>query len=79
MALLPTAFRFQAGPVSKATSSSKAKAARIGSLRSSAARPDLKQIYEWLDDNDALVIKADNKPELIVLDLGDFFDLLAGK
>jgi len=38
-----------------------------------------KQIYEWLADNDALVIKADNKPELIVLDLGDFFDLLAGK
>lgn len=38
-----------------------------------------KQIYEWLGDNDALVIKADNKPELVVLDMGDFFDLLAGK
>ena len=38
-----------------------------------------KQIYDWLGDNDALVIKADNKPELVVLDMGDFFDLLAGK
>ena len=38
-----------------------------------------KQIYEWLGDNDALVIKADNKRELVVLDMGDFFDLLAGK
>lgn len=38
-----------------------------------------KQIYDWLADNDALVIKADNKPELVVLDMGDFFDLLAGK
>ena len=37
-----------------------------------------KQIYEWLADNDALVIKADSKPELVVLDLGDFFDLLSG-
>ncbi len=38
-----------------------------------------KQIYDWLGGNDALVIKADNKPELVVLDMGDFFDLLAGK
>jgi hypothetical protein len=38
-----------------------------------------KQIYDWMGDNDALVIKADNKPELVVLDMGDFFDLLAGK
>ena len=38
-----------------------------------------KQRYDWLGDNDALVIKADNKPELVVLDMGDFFDLLAGK
>lgn len=38
-----------------------------------------KQIYDWLDDNDALVIKADKKRELVVLDMGDFFDLLAGK
>lgn len=42
-------------------------------------RDGFKQIYEWLGDNDALVIKADNKRELVVLDMGDFFDLLAGK
>lgn len=38
-----------------------------------------KQIYDWLGDNDGLVIKADNKRELVVLDMGDFFDLVAGK
>lgn len=38
-----------------------------------------KQIYDWLGDNDGLVIKADNKRELVVLDLGDFFDLIGGK
>jgi hypothetical protein len=32
-----------------------------------------------MGDNDALVIKADGKPEMVVLDMGDFFDLLAGK
>lgn len=38
-----------------------------------------KQIYDWIEDNDALVIKADRQRELVVMDLGDFFDLLAGK
>lgn len=38
-----------------------------------------KQIYDWMGDNDALIIKADNKKEMVVLDLGDFFDLLAGR
>ena len=38
-----------------------------------------KQIYDWLGDNDGLVIKADNKPELVVLDMRDFFDLIGGK
>jgi len=38
-----------------------------------------KQIYGWLEDNDALVLKADNKPELVCLPMADFFDLLAGR
>jgi hypothetical protein len=38
-----------------------------------------KQIYNWIDGNDLLIIKADHKPELVVLDMCDFFDLLAGK
>jgi hypothetical protein len=38
-----------------------------------------KQIYSWLEDNDALVLKADNKPELVVLPMADFFDLLKGR
>ena len=38
-----------------------------------------KQIYSWLEDNDALVLKADNKPELVVLPMADFFDLLMGR
>ena len=38
-----------------------------------------KQIYGWLGDNDALVIKSDRNPELIVLQFEDFLDLLAGR
>ncbi len=38
-----------------------------------------KQIYDWIEGNDGLVIKADGKRELVVLDMGDFFDLVAGK
>lgn len=38
-----------------------------------------KQIYDWMGDNDALVIKADRQRELVVMDAKDFFDLLAGK
>ena len=38
-----------------------------------------KQIYDWMADNDGLVIKADNNRALVVLDVGDFFDLVAGK
>ena len=38
-----------------------------------------KQIYGWLDGNDGLVIKSDHHPELVVLNLEDFLDLLAGK
>lgn len=38
-----------------------------------------KKIYDWIndDDNDALIIKADNKPELAVLNMKDFFNLLS--
>ena len=38
-----------------------------------------KQIYDWIGDNDGLVIKSDNNRALVVLDVGDFFDLVAGK
>ena len=48
-------------------------------LSGGASIKGVKQIYVWRGDNDALVIKADNKPELVVLDMSDFFDLLAGK
>lgn len=36
-----------------------------------------KEIYAWLGSNDALVIKADRKPALVVLDLKRAASLLA--
>ena len=38
-----------------------------------------KQIYDWMEGADALVLKADRKPELVVLDLDDFCLLLRGQ
>ena len=38
-----------------------------------------KQIYEWIDEADALVIAADRKKPLIVMDLDDFCDLYNNK
>lgn len=41
------------------------------------ARGDgFKSLYSWLADNDALVIKADCKPALVVLDLNKFINLV---
>ena len=36
-----------------------------------------KSIYDWFEDNDGLVIKADNKKPLVVLDFDDFLELVA--
>jgi len=36
-----------------------------------------KSIYDWFEGNDALIIKADNKKALIVVDFDDFLELLA--
>ncbi len=38
-----------------------------------------KSIYDWFEGNDALVIKADNKKPLVVLDFDDFMELVAGR
>lgn len=38
-----------------------------------------KNLYKWKGDNDALVIKADRQAELILIDLDDFFELLANQ
>ena len=38
-----------------------------------------KQIYKWLEDADALVLKADRQKELVVLDMDDFCFLLCGQ
>ena len=38
-----------------------------------------KNIYKWKGEHDALVIKADRQPELIILDLDDFFELLSNQ
>ena len=38
-----------------------------------------KQIYDWKDTHDALVIKADNKKALVVVDFDDFLELVAGR
>ena len=38
-----------------------------------------KQIYEWIEEADALVIAADRKKPLIVMDLDDFCDLYNNK
>jgi len=38
-----------------------------------------KQIYEWIDEADALVISADRKDPLVVMRLDDFCDLYNNK
>ena len=38
-----------------------------------------KSIYEFLEGNDVLVLKADRREFLAVLPLSDFFDLLKGQ
>lgn len=38
-----------------------------------------KTIYEFLEGNDVLVLKADRKDHLAVLPLADLFDLLKGR
>jgi len=38
-----------------------------------------KKIYEWLAENDFLVIKADRKPYLVVLPIDNFIKLLKGE
>ena len=38
-----------------------------------------KFLYQHLDGADVLVVGADRKQALAVLDLGDYLDLLAGK
>jgi len=38
-----------------------------------------KNLYKWKGDHDALVIKADNKSELAIIDLDDFFELLSNQ
>ena len=35
-----------------------------------------RQIYDWLGESDALVIAADRKPTLVVIDLELFIDLI---
>ncbi|MHB1701890.1 MAG: hypothetical protein ACYCSN_17520 [Acidobacteriaceae bacterium] len=38
-----------------------------------------KQLYEWLGDNDALAVKADRKPWLIVMTLEKWKEVVAGE
>lgn len=41
------------------------------------ARADgFKQIYQWLEGKDFLVVKADRKPHLVILDMNLFIKLL---
>ena len=49
-----------------------------GSLRAEVkARKDgFKQIYEWLEGNDYLFIKANRKPVLVVMEISEFIKLL---
>jgi hypothetical protein len=35
-----------------------------------------KQIYDWLEDKDLLIVKADRKEPLVVLRLEDYIKLL---
>lgn len=37
-----------------------------------------KNIYKWIEGNDALVLKADNQKAMVVLDFDDFMELVAG-
>lgn len=41
-----------------------------------ARKDGFKQIYDWLDDKDLLIIKADRKPHLVILDMNLFIKLL---
>lgn len=49
-----------------------------GSLRAEVkARKDgFKQIYDWLEGNDYLFIKANRKPVLVVMEIDEFIKLI---
>lgn len=49
---------------------------RVLTAEVKARKDGFKQIYEWLDDKDLLVIKADRKEPLVVLRLVDYIKLL---
>jgi Holliday junction resolvase len=43
------------------------------------ARADFKTLYGWLENHDALILKADRKAALVVLRLRDVLDLLGAQ
>jgi Holliday junction resolvase len=43
------------------------------------ARADFKTLYGWLEDRDALILKADRKAPLVVLRLSDVLELLGAQ
>ena len=50
-----------------------------GTLEIKARANGFKQIYKWLEDADALVLKSDRQRPLVVMDLDDYCFLLRGK
>ena len=46
-------------------------------LELKARQSGFKQLYGWLDGNDALVVKADRQEALVILPLSEFINLIA--
>ena len=46
-------------------------------LELKARQSGFKQLYGWLDGNDALVVKADRQEALVILPLSEFISLIA--
>lgn len=66
-------------PLSGAVSGYKGDVKGLGMTWECKARRDgFKQIYKWLEGADALAIKADRKPRLVVIPINKFLDIVKG-
>jgi Holliday junction resolvase len=67
-------------PLSGATSYAKGDVEAYGMKFEVKARKDgFKQIYQWLGDNDGLIIKADRKEALVCIPISTFKELMEGE
>jgi Holliday junction resolvase len=67
-------------PLSGATSYAKGDIEAYNMRFEVKARKDgFKQIYQWLGDNDGLIIKADRKEAIVCLPISTFKELMEGE